>query len=93
MTAEELYEALNKAGISFEVVEVFEGSRHLQVAVDEQPVREAMVEALVRKEIEWLVGDPTPQNIKEAVHFFTQGGFSVYSDQDIKEQFDHMVAT
>ena len=31
MTAEELYEALNKAKIPFEVVEVFEGSRHIQV--------------------------------------------------------------
>ena len=93
MTAEELYEALNKAGIPFEVVDQFEGSRHIQVTVDEQPVREAMVEALVRKEIEWLVGDPTHENINDAVQFFTQGGFSVYTDQDIKEQFDHMVTT
>jgi hypothetical protein len=93
MTAQELYEALNRAGIHYEVVEEFEGSRHIQVAVEEQPVRDAMVEALVRKEIEWIVGDPTPENINDAVQFFTQGGFGVYSDEDIKEQFERMVTT
>lgn len=92
MTAEELYEALDKAKIPFEVVEVFEGSRHLQVAVEEHPPREAMVEALIRREIEWVVGDPTHENINDAVQFFTQGGFSVYSDRDLKEQFDLLVA-
>ena len=95
MTATELYEALNKAGIPFEVVEVFEGSRHLQVAVvEERPPREreAMVEALIRREIEWVVGDPTPENIDDAVQFFSEGGFSVYSDQDLEEQFDLLVA-
>ena len=92
MTATELYEALNKAGIPFEVVEVFEGSRHLQVAIEERPSREAMVSALVRKEIEWLVGDPTHENINDSVQFFSEGGFSVYSDDDLKEQFDLLVA-
>jgi len=92
MTATELYEALDKAGITFEVVEVFEGSRHIQVAIEEHPPREAMVEALIRWEIEWVMGDPTPENINDLVQFFFKGGFSVYSDQDLKEKFDLLVA-
>ena len=35
MTAMELYEMLNKAGIDFDVVEIFEGSRWLKFEVDE----------------------------------------------------------
>jgi len=36
MTAQELYEALEKAGIDFEVVEIFEGCRWLRFDVEEQ---------------------------------------------------------
>jgi hypothetical protein len=35
MTAYELYEALDKAGIEFEVVEIAEGLRVISVMVDE----------------------------------------------------------
>jgi hypothetical protein len=35
MTADELYEALDKAGIDFEVVEIFEGLRVISIMVDE----------------------------------------------------------
>ena len=35
MTADELYEALDKAGIDFEVVEIAEGLRVISVMVDE----------------------------------------------------------
>ena len=35
MTAMELYEILNKAGIDFDVVEIFEGCRWLKFEVDE----------------------------------------------------------
>ena len=35
MTAQEMYELLDKAGIDYEVVEVFEGARFLRVVVDE----------------------------------------------------------
>jgi len=35
MTAQELYDALNKAGIEFDVVEVFEGCRWLRIDVEE----------------------------------------------------------
>ena len=92
MTATELYEALNRAGIPFEVVDVSEGSRHLRVAIEEHPAREAMVAALIRREIDWLVGDPTPENIDDAVQFFSEGGFNKYSDEDLKKQFDLLVA-
>ena len=36
MTATELYEAMDKAGIDFELVEIFEGARWLRVEVDEE---------------------------------------------------------
>ena len=36
MTAQEIYEALDKAGIDFEVVEIFEGCRWLKFIVDEE---------------------------------------------------------
>ncbi len=35
MTAQELYEALKKAGIDFDLIEIFEGSRLLRFEVDE----------------------------------------------------------
>jgi hypothetical protein len=36
MTAEKLYEKLDKAGIKFEVVEIFEGLRVINVEVEEE---------------------------------------------------------
>ena len=36
MTAQELYEALNKAGIDYELIEIFEGSRLIRIEVEEQ---------------------------------------------------------
>jgi hypothetical protein len=36
MTAEELYALLDKAGIDYEVVEIFEGARFLRVLVDDE---------------------------------------------------------
>jgi len=35
MTADQLYEALDKAGIDFEVVEIFDGLRVISIMVDE----------------------------------------------------------
>ena len=35
MTVDELYEALDKAGIDFEVVEIFDGLRVISIMVDE----------------------------------------------------------
>ena len=36
MTAHELYEALDRMGIEYEVVEIFEGARFLRFAVQEE---------------------------------------------------------
>ena len=35
MTAQEVYELLDKAGVDYELVEIFEGARFLRVVVDE----------------------------------------------------------
>jgi len=40
MTAQELYEALNKAGIDYELIEIFEGSRLIRIEVEEQTEEE-----------------------------------------------------
>jgi hypothetical protein len=89
MTAQELYEALDKTGIPYTVAESFEGIRVINFPIDEPSEnRTEMVAALVRKELDWLVENPTEENIQDATFFFSQGGFDNYSDQDIKEQFD-----
>ena len=36
MTAEQLYDLLKKAGIEFDVVEVFEGLRTINIVVEEE---------------------------------------------------------
>lgn len=36
MTAIELYDLLNKAGVDFEVIEIFEGARFIRVEVFEE---------------------------------------------------------
>ena len=36
MTAKEMYEALDAAGIEYEVVEIFEGARFIRVVVEEE---------------------------------------------------------
>jgi hypothetical protein len=36
MTAMELYELLNNAGVDYEVVEIFEGVRFVRVVVEEE---------------------------------------------------------
>ena len=35
MTPQEVYELLNKAGVEYEVTEIFEGVRYLRVVVEE----------------------------------------------------------
>ena len=36
MTPQELYELLDKAGIEYEVIEIFEGARFIRVEVQEE---------------------------------------------------------
>ncbi len=40
MTAQELYEALRKAGIDFDLIEIFEGIRLLSFKVDDDKIEE-----------------------------------------------------
>ena len=40
MTAMELYEALHKAGIDFDLIEIFEGIRWLSFEVDDDKIEE-----------------------------------------------------
>ena len=35
MTAQEIYDLLDKAGVDYEVVEIFEGARWLRIEVEE----------------------------------------------------------
>lgn len=35
MTPQELYEVLDKAGVDYEVIEIFEGARFLRIVVEE----------------------------------------------------------
>ena len=43
MTAMELYSILNKMGVEFDVIEIFEGSRFLRIEVDEEDLDEQEV--------------------------------------------------
>lgn len=40
MTPQELYEVLDKAGVDYEVIEIFEGARLLRIEVQEQEDKE-----------------------------------------------------
>lgn len=42
MTPMELYELLNNAGVDYEVVQIFEGSRWIQVKVEEENTDETV---------------------------------------------------
>lgn len=44
MTAQELYNLLDKAGIEYEVVEIFEGARWLRIEVEETETEEGETE-------------------------------------------------
>ena len=43
MTETELYSILNKMGVEFDLIEIFEGSRFLQIEVDEEDLDEQEV--------------------------------------------------
>lgn len=51
-----------------------------------------MVTQLVQNEIDWLVGDPTFENVQSVVKFFSSGGFSKYSDEDIEHMYANLMA-
>jgi hypothetical protein len=51
-----------------------------------------MVTELVQNEIDWVVGDPTFENVKSVVKFFSSGGFNKYSDEDIERMYANLMA-
>ena len=51
-----------------------------------------MVTKLIENEIDWIVGDPTFENIQSVVKFFSMGGYEQYSDQEIKRQYENLTA-
>lgn len=54
--------------------------------------RQDMIKELVQNEIDWVVGDPTFENVQKVVEFFTGGGFGRYSDDDIKHMYTNLTA-
>jgi hypothetical protein len=51
-----------------------------------------MVTQLVQNEIDWLVGDPSFENVQSVVKFFSSGGFGKYSDEDIEHMYANLMA-
>ena len=51
-----------------------------------------MVTKLIENEIDWVVGDPTLENIQSVVKFFSMGGYEQYSDKEIKRQYENLMA-
>ena len=51
MTAFELYEALNKSGIDFELIEIFDGSRLLRFEIDDSEIEEGEGDSFTTKEV------------------------------------------
>ena len=51
-----------------------------------------MVTKLVQNEIDWVVGDPTFENVQSIVKFFSSGGFNKYSDEDIEHMYANLTA-
>lgn len=47
--------------------------------------RNEMLILLVRNELEFLIGDPTPENIEMLADFFASGGFSDRTDDEMME--------
>ena len=45
MTPQELYDLLDKAGVEYEIVEIFEGARILNIEVDEPAEEEEQIES------------------------------------------------
>jgi hypothetical protein len=51
-----------------------------------------MVTELVQNEIDWLVGDPTYENVQSVVKFFALGGFDRHSDEKIERMYKDLTA-
>ncbi len=51
-----------------------------------------MVTELVQNEIDWVVGDPTFENVQSIVKFFALGGFSGCSDEELERMYKNLTA-
>ena len=69
MTAYELYEALDKAGIDFEVVEIEEGLRVISIMVDEVS-NEELTKEMIDEDPKQIEID----NLKAELKYFYGGG-------------------
>jgi hypothetical protein len=54
--------------------------------------RLAMTTKLLENEIDWLIGDPTFENVQSVVKFLAIGGYEQYSDMEIKRQYENLTA-
>lgn len=54
--------------------------------------RNKMIKKLIQNEIDWLVGDPTFENVESIVEFFTNGGFNNLPDNEIKTKYEGLIA-
>ena len=46
MTPSELYDALDRAGVDYEIVEIFEGVRVIRVQVDDEQIDDVSISSL-----------------------------------------------
>lgn len=46
MTPAELYDALDRAGVDYEIVEIFEGARVIRVQVDDEQTDDVSISSL-----------------------------------------------
>jgi hypothetical protein len=51
-----------------------------------------MTTKLIENEIDWLIGDPTRENTRSIIKFFSMGGYEQYSDKEIKRQYENLTA-
>jgi hypothetical protein len=69
MTAYELYEALDKAGIDFDIVEIEEGLRVISIEVDEVG-NEELTKEMIDGDLKQIEID----NLKAELKYFYEGG-------------------
>jgi hypothetical protein len=50
MTPAELYDALDRAGVDYEIVEIFEGVRVIRVQVDDEQIDDVSISSLTGEE-------------------------------------------
>lgn len=54
--------------------------------------RNEMLILLTRNELDWLIGDPTPENIEMVTDFFANGGFVDRTDDELIDTISRLCA-